>query len=95
MEARKLEGRTGETDRNDPKNCPVLEKDMPFEREKGEPIFTPFFWLRDEEPEKSTQQTDDNQMMYTPPDVPCFSDIKDSDDDVPSTKSPEVSFKHQ
>ncbi|KAI3455958.1 hypothetical protein Pfo_012621 [Paulownia fortunei] len=90
MEHEKLEGRIGEIDSKEPKNHPVLQKDMPFICENGETIFSPFFWLREEEDlEKSSQQTDDNQIMYTPPDAPCFSDIKDSDDEVPCKISPE------
>ncbi|KAL8033722.1 hypothetical protein ABFX02_13G177100 [Erythranthe guttata] len=89
MDPQKLEGRTGEIERNQPKNCPVLQKDVPYTCTKGESMFSPFFWLREEDDlEKSSQQTDDNQIMYTPPDAPCFSDIKDSDDDVPHSKSP-------
>ncbi|KAL7089444.1 hypothetical protein ACP275_13G187300 [Erythranthe tilingii] len=90
IDPQKLEGRTGEIDRNQPKNCHVLQKDVPYTCAKGESMFSPFFWLREEDDlEKSSQQTDDNQIMYTPPDAPCFSDIKDSDDDVPHSKSPE------
>ncbi|KAK6150115.1 hypothetical protein DH2020_017640 [Rehmannia glutinosa] len=90
MEHENLEDIIGEIDEKEPKKSPVLQKDMSFKCENGEPIFSPFFWLREEEDlEKSTQQTDDNQIMYTPPDAPCFSDIKDSDDEVPCTKSPE------
>lgn len=56
-------------------------------REKGEPELAPFFWLREEDIEKSTQNSEkspqnSSQLMFiTPPDVPCFSDIKDSDDE--------------
>ncbi|KAK6150097.1 hypothetical protein DH2020_017622 [Rehmannia glutinosa] len=82
MEHENLEDIIGEIDGKEPKQCPVLQKDMSFKCENGEPIFSPFFWLREEDDlEKSTQQTDDNQIMYTPPDAPCFSDIKDSDDE--------------
>ncbi|KAI8524602.1 hypothetical protein RHMOL_Rhmol13G0161800 [Rhododendron molle] len=56
---------------------------------KGDTAFTPFFWLRDEEDvEKVTQQTDEGGNMDTPPNAPCFSDIKDSDDEIPSEVSP-------
>lgn len=61
---------------------------------KGEAAFTPFFWLRDEEDvEKVTQQTDEDRNMDTPPNAPCFSDIKDSDDEIPSEVSPKVSLQ--
>ncbi|KAL3522731.1 hypothetical protein ACH5RR_015565 [Cinchona calisaya] len=62
-------------------------KDKPEYKETGEPLFAPFFWLRNEEDsEKTTQQTDGDgdQIMETPPDAPCFSDIKESDDEVPN-----------
>ncbi|KAG6416766.1 hypothetical protein SASPL_124204 [Salvia splendens] len=36
----------------------------------------------EEDMEKSTQQTDDNLVMNTPPEAPCFSDIKDLDDEI-------------
>ncbi|KAL0398289.1 UNVERIFIED_CONTAM: protein BREAST CANCER SUSCEPTIBILITY 1 [Sesamum radiatum] len=73
-----------DVDRIEHKNSGVLQRDMHSASEKGEMIFSPFFWLREEEDlEKLSQQTDDNQVMYTPPDAPCFSDIKDSDDEVP------------
>lgn len=88
-----LEARIGEIDRNEYKNCPVTQKDMPITCKQGEPIFTPFFWLGEEEDiEKLSQRTDDNQIMYTPPEVPCFSDIKDSDDEVHCQTTPEVRF---
>ncbi|XP_057503698.1 protein BREAST CANCER SUSCEPTIBILITY 1 homolog [Actinidia eriantha] len=58
--------------------------------EKGEPVFTPFFWLRDDEDvEKLTQQTDGGDNMDTPPNAPCFSDIKDSADEIPTKVVPE------
>ncbi|KAL0442475.1 UNVERIFIED_CONTAM: protein BREAST CANCER SUSCEPTIBILITY 1 [Sesamum latifolium] len=78
-----------DVDRIEHKHSGVLQRDMHSASEKGEMIFSPFFWLREEEDlEKLSQQTDDNQVMYTPPDAPCFSDIKDSDDEVPCKISP-------
>ncbi|KAL3616856.1 hypothetical protein CASFOL_039250 [Castilleja foliolosa] len=51
------------------------------ETDRKEPTLSPFFWLRDEvDLEKISQQTTDD-VMYTPADTPCFSDIKDSDDE--------------
>ncbi|KAM7258640.1 hypothetical protein ACFE04_014381 [Oxalis oulophora] len=46
----------------------------------------PFFWLRDKsDEEKSSQEISVDETEYiTPPNVPCFSDIKDSDDECPS-----------
>ncbi|KAH6825657.1 hypothetical protein C2S53_017629 [Perilla frutescens var. hirtella] len=89
MEQEKLKDRTAEIDRNESKSGHALPNDMPSTCEKREPNFPPFFWLRDEEDlEKSTQQTDDNLVMYTPLEAPCFSDIKDSDDERGTCNTP-------
>ncbi|KAK8987581.1 hypothetical protein V6N11_027327 [Hibiscus sabdariffa] len=54
-------------------------------RENGEQMLSPFFWLREEEEEdeeRPSQLTDGDQCVYTtPPGLPSFSDIKDSDDE--------------
>ncbi|CAI9760072.1 unnamed protein product [Fraxinus pennsylvanica] len=85
----KLEGRTNEVSINEPQKPHPIQKDMPIVNEKGDPVFTPFFWLREEEHvEKSSQYSDEDKLIDTPPDVPCFSDMKDSDDEVPSKISP-------
>ncbi|XP_052179394.1 protein BREAST CANCER SUSCEPTIBILITY 1 homolog isoform X2 [Diospyros lotus] len=70
-----------------PKNSDVLTEKIAV-KEKGELAFTPFFWLRDDEDvEKLSQQTDGDQNMDTPLiDAPCFSDIKDSDDETLSQR---------
>lgn len=76
-------------------NSAILKKPVPSE--KGEPVLSPFFWLRDkEEVEKSSQQTDEDQLMdmlldIPPVNVPAFSDMKDSDDEYPPTLTPTVS----
>ncbi|KAL3833680.1 hypothetical protein ACJIZ3_008416 [Penstemon smallii] len=89
MQHEKPGGGIGEIEGNKPQECPVVQKDVPSICEKREPILSPFFWLREEaDLEKSSQQTDGNQDMYTPPETLCFSDIKDSDDDVPVNISP-------
>ncbi|KAE8663547.1 Protein BREAST CANCER SUSCEPTIBILITY 1-like protein [Hibiscus syriacus] len=45
-------------------------------------IFSPFSWLREEDVERPSQLTDGDQCVYsTPPELPSFSDMKDSDDD--------------
>nr|XP_043618742.1 protein BREAST CANCER SUSCEPTIBILITY 1 homolog [Erigeron canadensis] len=50
--------------------------------ENGERLFTPFFWLRNEEDaENPTQLTPLDPVSDSPQDGPCFSDIKDSEDD--------------
>ncbi|KAK4254598.1 hypothetical protein QN277_009956 [Acacia crassicarpa] len=64
---------------------------------KGKPIrneeevaLSPFFWLRDEKDgEKSTQGTVEEKLSDTPtPNLPSFSDLRDSDDENPSKATP-------
>ncbi|KAL1555779.1 protein BREAST CANCER SUSCEPTIBILITY 1 [Salvia divinorum] len=82
MEREKLNDRSSEINRKETKSSHVLQNNMPSTCEKGGAHLPPFFWLRDEEDmENSSQQTNDNLVMYTPPEAPCFSDIKDSDDE--------------
>lgn len=53
--------------------------------ENGDTLFSPFFWLRNEEDaDETTQPTPFDPVNESPPDVTCFSDIKDSYDDHPS-----------
>lgn len=67
-----------------------LLKDKPVLSEQGL-VRSPFFWLReDEDVEKSSQQSDAD-IYTTPPNIPTFSDIKDSDDRNSHQLSPEVS----
>lgn len=49
----------------------------------GEAVLAPFFWLREEDDvDNSTQHTDkDEDWDAVLPNVPSFSDIKDSDDE--------------
>ncbi|XP_039006571.1 protein BREAST CANCER SUSCEPTIBILITY 1 homolog isoform X2 [Hibiscus syriacus] len=50
--------------------------------ENEEQTLSPFFWLREEDVEKPSQLTDGDQYVYsTPPELPSFSDMKDSYDD--------------
>ncbi|XP_073297413.1 protein BREAST CANCER SUSCEPTIBILITY 1 homolog isoform X1 [Primulina huaijiensis] len=77
-----LEERIGETVKKNPEGYPLTGRNTPVVCEKGQPVFTPFFWLREEEDiEKSTQQSYEDELIGTPLDAPCFSDIKDSDDE--------------
>ncbi|XP_063939260.1 protein BREAST CANCER SUSCEPTIBILITY 1 homolog [Daucus carota subsp. sativus] len=51
--------------------------------------FCPFFWLQNEEDaEKCTALTVEDTVMDTPPDIPCFSDLKDADDEVQCNMTP-------
>ncbi|KAJ4824240.1 hypothetical protein Tsubulata_018061 [Turnera subulata] len=57
--------------------------------EEGKPALSPFFWLRDEDVEKPSQSSYVDQLLeITPPNVPTFSDMKDSDDENHSKTSP-------
>ncbi|XP_073146380.1 protein BREAST CANCER SUSCEPTIBILITY 1 homolog isoform X2 [Henckelia pumila] len=77
-----LEEGIDEIGKENPEGYSLAEKNMPAVC-KGHPAFTPFFWLREEEDiEKSTQQSNEDQLIGTPLDAPCFSDIKDSDDET-------------
>uniref|UniRef100_A0A6N2M6Z3 RING-type domain-containing protein n=1 Tax=Salix viminalis TaxID=40686 RepID=A0A6N2M6Z3_SALVM len=78
--------RTGsrEIKKDDFKNDSSVSRENPAVDERGERMLLPFFWLRDEDGEKSSQHSDVDQLLdITPPNVPTFSDIKDSDDDTP------------
>ncbi|KAL6567273.1 hypothetical protein OROGR_000941 [Orobanche gracilis] len=90
IEHEKREDMIGLTDIKKSKKCHVQQNDTTYTCEKGEPTLSPFFWLRDEDDlEKLSHQTDENQVIYTSLDVPCFSDLKDSDDKVHCGISPE------
>lgn len=66
----------------------VIERDRSMLNEKGEPVLSPFFWLREEDVDKSSQQTDGDVIMDTPPAFPSFSDMKDLDDEVHCEMTP-------
>lgn len=84
----------GEYTKTGPQSSSVIRKDMPVLKKNEELEFCPFFWLRDEEDaDKSSQPTDVDHVMDTPPVVACFSDIKDSDDELQCNMTPEVSMK--
>ncbi|KDP38028.1 hypothetical protein JCGZ_04671 [Jatropha curcas] len=86
----KLEMGTGENIGHGFKNISSITGENPVTKENGEPVLAPFFWLRDEEDiEKLSQHTIGSQLLdITPPNIPTFSDIKDSDNDNPSQLSP-------
>ncbi|XP_017697418.2 protein BREAST CANCER SUSCEPTIBILITY 1 homolog [Phoenix dactylifera] len=60
--------------------------------DQGDPLFSPFFWLREEEEEdnETAEKLSSQQTADTPPphNVPCFSDIKDSDHESPVKMTP-------
>ncbi|MCD7465736.1 hypothetical protein HAX54_001830 [Datura stramonium] len=84
----KLVGGNGKSITDEAQKPLVIERDRSMLNEKGEPVLSPFFWLREEDVERSSQQTDGDIIMDTPPGVPCFSDMKDLDDEVHCEMSP-------
>ncbi|XP_028759187.1 protein BREAST CANCER SUSCEPTIBILITY 1 homolog isoform X1 [Neltuma alba] len=64
----------------------------PVRNEKEEVALSPFFWLRDEKDgEKSSQDTVGGKVSDTPtPNLPSFSDLRDSDDENSSKATPSV-----
>ncbi|XP_021733074.1 protein BREAST CANCER SUSCEPTIBILITY 1 homolog [Chenopodium quinoa] len=69
--------------------CSTFPSEHQLSTEKERSHMSPFFWLR-EEVERSSPQTDEDQTLTcTPMKAPSFSDLKDSDDDVPAEKSVE------
>ncbi|RAL49791.1 hypothetical protein DM860_002082 [Cuscuta australis] len=86
----KLVVETGEVTVTEPHNSPLVNKGKRVLNERGELNICPFFWLR-EDIEKSSQQSaesDRDNPTDTPSDIPCFSDMKDSDDENPLEMSP-------
>lgn len=80
------------------KDFSSLVKEKPSFDEKGNPIFRPFFWLREENEDDRVEdlsadlsQNHDIAIDSLERIVPSFSDIKDSDDDIPTKVSPSVS----
>ncbi|XP_062012669.1 protein BREAST CANCER SUSCEPTIBILITY 1 homolog [Rosa rugosa] len=64
-------------------------KEKPVLNEKGELVLSPFFWLSDKDAENLSQPSSGDQLNDIPsPNVPTFSDIKDSDDEDCSRLSP-------
>ncbi|XP_050369496.1 protein BREAST CANCER SUSCEPTIBILITY 1 homolog [Argentina anserina] len=64
-------------------------KEKPVLMENGEPVLSPFFWLSDKDAENLSQPSTSDQLNDIPsPNVPTFSDIKDSDDEDCTRLSP-------
>ncbi|KAB1222787.1 hypothetical protein CJ030_MR2G022278 [Morella rubra] len=85
-----FEGQLCEIAKEEPIRNSTILKEKPVLNDKGEPMLSPFFWLREDDGiEKSSQHTDEEELMDMPPvNVPSFSDIKDSDDEYPSNLTP-------
>ncbi|XP_064970451.1 protein BREAST CANCER SUSCEPTIBILITY 1 homolog isoform X1 [Musa acuminata AAA Group] len=74
---------TGDTELNDNKKL--------FADDTEDPSLSPFFWLRgNDDIDESPQKPSDQQIMETPSpqSAPCFSDMKDSDDEKPTLPTP-------
>ncbi|KAM4112341.1 hypothetical protein ACJW30_05G133100 [Castanea mollissima] len=85
----KFEGQLSEIAKEDPKRSSTTSKENSALNDKGELVLLPFFWLREDNAEKSSQHTDESHFMDLPQlDAPAFSDIKDSDDENPSNLTP-------
>ncbi|KAI3958758.1 hypothetical protein MKX01_023434 [Papaver californicum] len=75
-------------------------KAKPFSNDKGEPAFAPFFWLREDNPDDDEEKPSGQLMSSyeskdTPRKVPCFSDLKDSDDESPTKSTGYVEEKNE
>ncbi|XAR72517.1 Ubiquitin--protein ligase [Bertholletia excelsa] len=81
-QAEPVGGGSTEPSKLKPESSSFALKEKPVANEKREQVFAPFFWLRDEDAEKLSQLSHGGPDMDTPPNVPCFSDIKDSDDET-------------
>ncbi|OVA13240.1 BRCT domain [Macleaya cordata] len=72
-----------------PNDSSIKTMENPSFNDKGEPVLSPFFWLREDDSDgdvgkSSGQEMEIYDVMDTPRKAPCFSDIKDSDDDSPT-----------
>ncbi|KAJ4980719.1 hypothetical protein NE237_031556 [Protea cynaroides] len=81
----------GKSVEEDPLDSHVLPNNKPTFKEAREPLLSPFFWLRERNDEDDdvdrfcSQHTEGDNVMDTPQKVPSFSDLKDSDDETPTT----------
>ncbi|KAK1308412.1 hypothetical protein QJS10_CPA09g00654 [Acorus calamus] len=96
------ERNVGGTSYNVPEDGSNALKEKIVVNDEGEPIFSPFFWLREEEEDESDgtlEKLSSQQTLDTPTHhkIPCFSDMKDSDDDSPvkSTQIGEAQSKDE
>ncbi|XP_042512434.1 protein BREAST CANCER SUSCEPTIBILITY 1 homolog [Macadamia integrifolia] len=75
----------------EPQDSSFLPNKNPISKEVEEPILSPFFWLKERNHEDDdtdkfcSQHTEGDIVMDTPQKAPCFSDLKDSDDDTATT----------
>lgn len=92
----RLDGGLSEIGKGGPKSNSVVPNEKPARNDNGELVFSPFFWLREEEDvENLSQQTDwDLPLSSSLPNAPSFSDIKGSDDEMPSELTPKVSSQY-
>lgn len=82
------------------KNDSSILKEKPAFDDKGDPVFKPFFWLRerDDDSEEASEDLsaqlmeDDCSKGTSQHNAPCFSDIKDSDNGSTIKMTPTVSL---
>lgn len=86
----KLEGGTVKNTTTELKSSSVVIKENSGINKEGT-VFSPFFWLRDDEGREKSSQHTEADAYITPPEVPSFSDLKDSEDISSSELSPTVS----
>ncbi|XP_057983911.1 uncharacterized protein LOC131168474 isoform X2 [Malania oleifera] len=86
LQPQKCESGLVESTKEGSKNGSNVINKNPVLYGKGEPVFSPFFWLReDEDAEILSQMMDSDHVMDTPLlNAPSFSDMKDSDEEMPS-----------
>lgn len=83
----KLEGGTVKNTTNELKSSSVVIKENPGTNKEGT-VFSPFFWLRDDEGREKSSQHTEADAYITPPEVPSFSDLKDTEDISSTELSP-------
>ncbi|GAB4829422.1 hypothetical protein Ancab_019093 [Ancistrocladus abbreviatus] len=84
IQPRRAEPEKNEAIKSIPKSSAVQSERPTLEGERG-PSLSPFFWLREEEDVANLSEgTDMDHLTDTPVNPPVFSDIKDSDDEIPS-----------
>ncbi|GAB4824757.1 hypothetical protein Ancab_007620 [Ancistrocladus abbreviatus] len=75
-----------------PKSSAIQSECPTLEGERG-PSLSPFFWLREEEDVANLSEgTDMDHLTNTLVNPPVFSDIKDSDDEIPSKATEDVTY---
>lgn len=92
MQPTRLEIGSGKQTTIEPQRIAVVKEDGSHLDKKENQDFRPFFWLQnEEEADNCTTHTVEDTIMDTPPDIPCFSDLKDADEELQCNMTPKVS----